>query len=126
MALIFHCLFLSFSAACKEFNARYGRGIYTFIENEHYTDMIPFGDGGYELRVEIDKLDKALTIIEEMDASFQKEEDFHEATQEDIAYEKLKNDRKEWKRKRDVFTYILLTLFIILLLASYIYRNRII
>ena len=101
------------------------RGIYAFISNEHTTDMIPFGDGGYELRVEITRLDDALTIIEEMDDNYQAEEEFYEATKDDIAYEKLKNDRKVAREKRDVMTYILLAIIIISIVTIYALRNRI-
>lgn len=101
------------------------RGIYTYISNEHTADMIPFGEGGYELRVEIDKLDAALKVIEEMDENYVAEEEFYEATQEDIAYEKLKSERQKIKNKRDKLTYILLSLFILLLLIAYISKNSI-
>ena len=101
------------------------RGIYTYISNEHTTDMIPFGDGGYELRVEIDKLDAALVIIEEMDANYKAEEEFYDATHDDINYEKLKTDRQIAKDKRQKLTYVLLALFILLLLTAYVFRNAI-
>ena len=87
--------------------------------------MIPFGDGGYELRVEIDKLDAALVIIEEMDANYKAEEEFYDATHDDINYEKLKTDRQIAKDKRQKLTYVLLALFILLLLTAYVFRNAI-
>ncbi len=101
------------------------RGIYTFIQNEHVTDMIPFGDGGYELHVDIDKLDEALTIIEKMDSNYKEEEDFREATKEDIEYEKLKTDRAKAQNRKSVWTYIILGIAILLLLFVFLNRNEI-
>jgi hypothetical protein len=87
--------------------------------------MIPFGDGGYELHVDIDKLDEALTIIEKMDSNYKEEEDFREATKEDIEYEKLKTDRAKAQNRKSVWTYIILGIAILLLLFVFLNRNEI-
>ena len=101
------------------------RGIYTFLKNEHTSEIIPLGGGGHEIHVDIDRLDEALTIIEEMDANFEKEESFHEATQEDIEYEQLKQRRALEKEKSNVRSYILLGVAIAILLIAYLFRNKI-
>ena len=101
------------------------RGIYAFLKNEHTSEIIPLGGGGHDIHVDIDRLDEALTIIEEMDANYEKEESFHEATQEDIEYEQLKQQRAVEKKKSDVRSYILLGFSIVILLIAYLLRNKI-
>jgi len=106
----------------NELNAR---GIYAFLFNEHVTDLIPFGDGGYLIHVDIDKLDEATKIIEELEANEQKEEDFRDATMDDIEYEKLKTDRAELKKKQHRITNIILIALILIVLISYFIKGSI-
>ena len=101
------------------------RGIYAFLQNEHTTGLIPFGDGGYMIHVHIDKLDEAARIIEELEKNETAEVDFTEADQDDIAYEKLKTERKNKTSKRHRLTNIILIAGIILLLVIYILRGQI-
>lgn len=101
------------------------RGIYAFIANENTSDIIPLGGGGYEVHVDIDKLDEALTIIEKMDKNYEKEEDFREATQEDIAYEKLKHERSDTKKSVSMMSYLIVGILIAMLLIVFISRNKI-
>jgi len=101
------------------------RGIYSFIANEASSDLLPWGGGGYELQVDADKLDEALTIIEEMDANYEAEENFHDATKEDIEYEKIKTEREEERNSGSWLTYFVMGVAIVLLLIVYVFRNKI-
>ena len=101
------------------------RGIYAFIFNEHVTDLIPFGDGGYLIHVNIDQLDEAATIIEELERNEQVEETFHDANHDDIAYEKLKTEREADKAKRHKITMAILVIAIALVLLKYLFDGKV-
>lgn len=101
------------------------RGIYAFIFNEHSTDLIPFGDGGYLIHVNADDLAEASDIILELEKIDSAEEDFREATIDDIEYEKLKTERAENKKKNHHITMYILIGAIVLILLSYFLRGSI-
>lgn len=101
------------------------RGIYAFLFNEHTTDLIPFGDGGYMIHVEIDKLAEASDIILELEENEKAEEDFTEATMEDIEYEKLKTEREIETKKKHKILNIIVFGSILIILISYLLKGRI-
>lgn len=101
------------------------RGIYAYLAGEHTTNLIPFGDGGYKIHVDADRLDEAMTILEEMDDNFNKEDDFREADQEEIEYEQLKNDRAVQKESRSKMSNVIIVVVILILIVLYIIRGQI-
>lgn len=102
------------------------RGIYAFLFNEHSTDLIPFGDGGYLIHVNADQLDEAATIIEELEKQETKEAEFHDATMDDIEYEKLKSEQQKSNQKKHRIIMIGVIALIILILISYFITGSII
>jgi len=98
-------------------------GIDSFLSNSNVTGLMPFGDGGYHLHVRSSDLEEASKIVKQLDIQNQTplDEDFRDATLEDIEYQKELNNQNGPLIK-DVLWAIVGILFF-LGLAIYLYRE---
>ncbi len=98
-------------------------GIDSFLSNSNVTGLMPFGDGGYHLHVRAADLEEATKIVNQLDKQNQTplDEDFRDATMEDIEYQKELNSKND-----PIFTnliWAIIGILILLGLALYLYKD---
>ncbi|WP_235297877.1 hypothetical protein [Portibacter marinus] len=106
-------------------------GIHCFLSQENISTILPLSDGGVFLNVATDDLEKAvelMSVIDQEKEDNKNNQDFREATKEDIYYEKsvLEHEKKlesGWLNG-DVVSVVILMMFfvvIIMIIVNYFY-----
>ena len=74
-------------------------GINCFLSSENISTILPLSDGGVLLNVAEDQLEEAVDLLAQINAEEMEvvqNEDFRDATKEDIYYTKKVKDREQW------------------------------
>lgn len=74
-------------------------GINCFLSDENISTILPLSDGGASLNVAEDQIPIAIGIMEKISNENKlssDDEDFRDATMDDILYKKKINDHEEW------------------------------
>ncbi len=116
--------FFNFESEARLYAARLKEaGIRSFISNANSHTVIPIGGGSIGLHIKEADLPGAQLIVRKLDAHNSKEPEhisFHDADQEDIAYERALHEKKS--NKLDPVILIIATI-ILLLLAQLLLRG---
>ncbi len=94
-------------------------GFQCFITHSYTAQLTPFGYGNIRLFVRQEQADEALELIERLDRQTPPEESFHDATLEDIEYERRK--REPWLAVSPA-AYILILLVLALFISGWLFR----
>ena len=98
-------------------------GIESFLSNTNVTGLMPFGDGGYHLHIKESDLEGAALLVRQLDRQNQEplDEDFRDATLEDIEYQKELHSKTGPNVKELIWALIGILFFVGL--AIYLYKD---
>ncbi len=99
------------------------KGIQALQIHDTLSTVLPLGIGSSQIQVKPDFVEEAIRIIADVEAKFveRPEDDFREASKEDIFYEKSINDEEEKLKNANILPmYIVFAILIVGLVVAYL------